>query len=67
MYGRSGSRYLIGSLSGGRQSDLINRDVFVRMKNTAVVINVARGGIINEAILTGRWSKRKSAEPGLTV
>ena len=28
--------------------DLINRDVFMQMKNTAFLINTARGGIVNE-------------------
>ena len=31
--------------------DMFNKDAFARMKNTAYLINVARGGIVNEADL----------------
>ena len=47
--------------------NLINRDVFARMKNTAVVINVARAESLTKRILTGRWNKRRSAEQVWTV
>lgn len=37
------------------------------MKNSAVLINVARGGIINEADLDEALSKEKLQEQDLTV
>lgn len=45
--------------------NLINRDVFVRMKNTAVVINVARGGIINEADLDWALEQKEIGGAGI--
>ena len=45
--------------------DLFNAETFKKMKNSAVLINVARGGIINEADLDEALSNGEIAGAGL--
>lgn len=47
--------------------NLINKDVFYMMKSTAIIINTARGGIINEQDLYEALSTRQILGAGLDV
>ncbi len=50
-----------------RTKGLLNADCFDRMKDTALVVNVGRGGIINEADLIEALRSRKIGGAGLDV
>lgn len=47
--------------------DLINREVFARMKPSAIVINTSRGAVINEADLIVALRERRIKGAGLDV
>lgn len=47
--------------------NLINKDVFSKMKHTAVIINTARGGIINEQDLYDALSRNRILGAGIDV
>ncbi|MDF2523295.1 MAG: 3-phosphoglycerate dehydrogenase [Clostridiales bacterium] len=47
--------------------NLINKDVFSKMKSTAIIVNTARGGIINEQDLYEALSKNQILGAGIDV
>lgn len=50
-----------------KTNNLINREAFEKMKNTAVLINVGRGSIVNEKDLLDALNENKLAAAGLDV
>ena len=50
-----------------KTNNLINREAFEKMKNTAVLINVGRGPIVNEKDLLDALNENKLAAAGLDV
>jgi D-2-hydroxyacid dehydrogenase (NADP+) len=64
----AGADYLVLALPHEAEThELIGRDVFEAMKPTAFVVNLARGGVVNEAELIQALSGRQIAGAGLDV